>query len=77
MIIHTPEGGPLRDENDNNDALLAMIGRAVSELLDSGQSPHRENIVTRLQLMGAWSGSESVRALCTRARELLITRITH
>ncbi|WP_265908967.1 hypothetical protein [Erwinia billingiae] len=77
MMTYTPEGGPLRDENDNTDALLAMIGRAVSELLDSGQPPHRENIVIRLQLMGAWSGSESVRALCIRAREFLVTRITH
>lgn len=67
----------MRDENDNTDALLALIGRAVSELLDSGQPLNRENIVTRLQLMGAWSGSESARALCIRARELLITRITH
>lgn len=67
----------MRDENECSDALRAVIGRAVAHLLRSGQALHRENILTMLQLMGAETGNYSVKALCLRARELIISHITH
>ena len=67
----------MRDKSECVDALRAMIGLAVSELIRAGQAPHSENILTMLQLIGAGSGSKSVKMLCIRARDLLQNRVTH
>lgn len=61
----------MKHEYDIPKAVNGIVGRAVSSLLEFKQVPHRDNILTMLQVMGASSSDKSFKDLCLSARHLI------
>lgn len=61
----------MKHEYDIPKSMNGIVGKAVSRLLESNQIPHRENILTMLQVMGASSSEKSFKDMCMAARQLI------
>lgn len=66
-------------ENDSESLLdpLALIGRAVSLLLQSGETPDAEKILLMLRTISARSHCGNVSETCNKACEMLVSKRLH
>lgn len=64
----------MRNDNEHTHALKEVIGKAVSILLICSEEPHKENIMTMLQIMGIQSVEEHVKELYIQAQNFMAIR---
>ncbi|RRZ93575.1 hypothetical protein EGK14_07195 [Erwinia sp. 198] len=63
-----------KNEQAYSSEICALIGRAVAELLESGEPVGRHNILIRLQIHSAQTTDENMKAAIQRAFRSILDR---
>ncbi|WP_152601442.1 hypothetical protein [Erwinia oleae] len=71
------QGAILHSDDDSNNMveIHAVIGRAVAALLESGQSPHIQNLITMLQVHGAQAMDKSQKEIFLLAKRFITEKM--